>query len=159
IPNPWYYELTELGYNYRASDLQCALGHSQLLKLDTFIQVRQEAVNHYQSRLAEIDVSAQSVQQETDCEAAWHVAMIMFDFEEIGINRAHLMSELRATGIGSQVLYIPVHKQPYYQAISIQDELPGADAFYRRSLCLPLSSTMTTSVVDDVVDLLVEIIN
>jgi UDP-4-amino-4,6-dideoxy-N-acetyl-beta-L-altrosamine transaminase len=140
--NPWYYEMPEPGFNYRASDIHCALGRSQLRKLDRFVAVRRELVAAYDQQLATLAPVIKPIAREPDCDAAWHLYVVQIEFASAGISRASLMRRLRERGIGTQVHYLPVHRQPYYRRIYGDISLPGADAYYERALSLPLFPTM-----------------
>jgi UDP-4-amino-4,6-dideoxy-N-acetyl-beta-L-altrosamine transaminase len=156
--NPWYYEMHEPGLNYRASDLHCALGLSQLKKLDQFITRRCALTNHYDALLADLAPLVQPVKRVPNCDPAWHLYAILIDFVSLGMERAVLMHRLSAKGIGTQVHYIPVHRQPYYRARYGNLNFPGADAYYARQLSLPLFPTMTYEDVERVVDTLTSIV-
>ncbi len=138
-PNPWYYEMDEMGFNYRASDIACALGASQLTKLDRFVARRRDLVARYDRLLPPNIRRVRRVPGDT----AWHIYPVLIDFEGLGIERAVVMHRLRAAGIGTQVHYLPVHRQPYYWKRYGALALPGADAYYRRTLTLPLYPSMT----------------
>jgi UDP-4-amino-4,6-dideoxy-N-acetyl-beta-L-altrosamine transaminase len=140
--NPWYYEMPEPGFNYRASDIHCALGRSQLRKLDRFIAARRELVAEYDRLLAPLAPLVRPIAREPLCDAAWHLYAVQIDFAEAGIARADLMRRLRERGIGTQVHYLPVHRQPYYRRIYGSLTLPGADRYYDRVLSLPLYPTL-----------------
>jgi UDP-4-amino-4,6-dideoxy-N-acetyl-beta-L-altrosamine transaminase len=150
-PNPWYYEMPEPGYNYRATDMQCALGLSQLRKLDRYVARRRQLVDLYRERLQPLRPLVSGPDDPTDCAPAWHLCVVRIDFEAAGVERATVMSRLRADGIGTQVHYIPVHHQPYYRQRYGNIDLPGADAYYARCLSLPLFPSMADSDVDRVV--------
>ena len=141
-PNPWYYEMPEPGFNYRASDIHCALGSSQLGKIDRFVSARSAVVTAYDKALAALDPLVQPLGRVADCVSAWHLFVALIDFEKAGISRADVMRQLRAQGIGTQVHYIPVHTQPYYRRLYGKLSLPGAGQYYRRCLSLPLSAAM-----------------
>lgn len=157
-PNPWYYEMAEIGYNYRITDLQCALGLSQLAKLDRFVARRRALADRYDSRLAALAPYARPLGRNPDCRPAWHLYVVLIDFEAIGKDRAVVMSELRDRGVGTQVHYIPVHLQPYYAGRYGAIALPGASEYYRRTLTLPLFPAMTEQDVDRVVAALAGVI-
>ncbi len=144
---PWAYELQEPGFNYRAPDILCALGLSQLKKLKRFTAARAALVAAYRTALADLAPLVQPVPDAGHGETAWHLFVVRIDFEAAGIARADLMRRLAEAGIGSQVHYIPVHRQPYYARRYPGADLPGADAYYARCLSLPLFASMT---VDDV---------
>ncbi len=150
--NPWYQELVELGYNYRASDVHCALGRSQLTRLDAFVSRRRELAARYDSLLTSYGNFLTPVARTASCNPAWHLYAVLIDFALIEKDRATVMRQLAAEGIGTQVHYLPLHRQPYYRQRYGQTELPGADAYYERCLSLPLYPTMEVDDVDRVVD-------
>ncbi len=149
--NPWYYEMPEIGYNYRASDIHCALGISQLGKLGRFRKARQALADDYDRLLAPLDPRVRPLPRVEGCRPAWHLYVVHIDFAAAGMDRAALMHRLREAGIGSQVLYLPVNRQPYYRRLYGETRLPGADAYYESALALPLSVAMNTSDVERVV--------
>jgi UDP-4-amino-4,6-dideoxy-N-acetyl-beta-L-altrosamine transaminase len=156
--NPWYYEVGEISHNFRASDINCALGLSQLHKLGGFLHIRERLVAHYRKRLLKLAPVVRPVPETKSIETGWHLFRVLIDFDAIGIDRKTVMDRLRARGIGSQVHYIPVHLQPYYRTRFPSLELPGALAYYRRTLSLPLFASMTEADVDRVVGSLQEVI-
>ncbi len=153
-PNPWYYEMAEPGYNYRLTDLQCALGLSQLRKLDRFAAQRRLLAARYAELIGPLSPHVRLLTTSDRCEPVRHLAVVLIDFAALGTNRARVMHQLRAGGIGTQVHYIPVHKQPYYRNLYGELDLPGAEAYYERTLSLPLFAGMETSDVDRVVEIL-----
>jgi len=156
--NPWYYELQELGFNYRATDIQCALGASQLRKLDGFVQRRATLVERYDRLLAEQAPTAQPNRRTPGFTPGWHLYAVRINFEALGRSRADVMRELRARGIGTQVHYIPLHLQPYYRGRYGEQSLPGAERYYAQSLTLPLFPDLTEKEQDRVVAALAEIL-
>jgi len=154
--NPWYYEMHEVGLNYRATDLQCALGLSQLSKLDEFVRHRAAIVADYDQRLTALSPIVRPISRTAGCNPGWHLYIALIDFERCGKSRARVMRNLHDRGIGTQVHYIPVHRQPYYAERYGECSLSGADTYYRRALSLPLFSAMTTSDVDRVCSTLTE---
>lgn len=155
--NPWYYEMQELGFNYRASDINCALGSAQLAKLPRFAEARRRLVRRYREALAPLTPKVATITL-TGGDPVWHLAPALIDFEACGIPRARVMRELRARGIGTQVNYIPMHKLPYWRAYLGEISLPGAEEYHRRCLSLPLSAAMTEADVDRVVAALAEVL-
>ena len=153
-PNPWYYEMVELGFNYRACDIQCALGRSQLAKLPRFAAIRRQLVQDYADLLAPLAPLVRPVAKLPNQQPVWHLAAVRIDFEQAGKPRAQVMAELRAQGIGTQVNYIPVPRQPYYTRIAQKGAhgFPGADRYYQHCLSLPLSAAMSKTDVARVVD-------
>ncbi len=152
--NPWYYELGEPQFNWRANDIQCALGVSQLGKLNRFIARRRALVAQYDLQLSALAPVLKPLARTRRCLPAWHLYVARIDFEAAGISRAQLIRALAANGIGTQVHYFPVHRQPYYAKRYETPRLSGADRYYERALSLPLFPTMTDEDVARVVDAL-----
>jgi UDP-4-amino-4,6-dideoxy-N-acetyl-beta-L-altrosamine transaminase len=140
--NPWYYEMPEFGWNYRMPDVLCALGLSQLAKLETFQQRRRALAALYDRLLAPLAPLLQPVPH-AGAAHGWHLYAVLIDFGKLGKTRGRLMRELHARGIGSQVHYTPVHLQPYYVRRYGALDLPGANAYYARCLSIPFYPTLT----------------
>jgi len=157
-PQPWYYEMRELGFNYRLSDIHCALGLSQLKRLDSLIKRRRELAERYDAHLQALVPLVRPLARTQGCLPAWHLCVVLIDFETAGLERATLMRGLKEKGIGSQVHYVPVHRQPYYRELCPEIDLPGADVFHMRTLSLPLFTGMSEDDVDYVVAVLQEIL-
>ena len=157
-PNPWYYEMIELGYNFRASALHCALGLSQLKKLHQFVENRTDLMEHYRTSLQILSPVVKPITENPNCIPSWHLCPVLIDFDALGITRASVMKALNELNIGSQVHYIPVHRQPYYRDVCGELNLPGADEYYNRILSLPLHVNMNKGDVDYVVDSLTTVI-
>lgn len=136
--NPWWYEQVDLGWNYRLPDVLCALGVSQLAKLDRFVARRRALADRYRALLAPFAPEVRTVATPEGCAPALHLFQVRIDFEAAGLSRREAAERLRAHGIGTQVHYIPVHRQPYYRGLYGEQRLPGADAFYASTLSLPL---------------------
>jgi UDP-4-amino-4,6-dideoxy-N-acetyl-beta-L-altrosamine transaminase len=141
--NPWYYEMAEPGFNYRASDINCALGRSQLAKLPRFMAERARLQGLYDDTLANLAPLVRPVPQVPWSKPSWHIQVVHIDFAAAGTSRAKVMRALAADGIGTQVHYLPVHRQPYYRERYGALSLPGADAYYAGCLTLPLFVGMT----------------
>ena len=158
---PWVYEMQELGYNYRITDIQCALGRSQLKQLPKFVSRRREIVEIYRQRLNGLPwLTVPGLKSEEDREfISWHLFTVQIDFEQIGKSRVEVMQELREKGIGSQVLYIPVHLQPWYQRSFGYGygKCPVAESCYERFLSLPLFPGLSDGDVESVVQALLEV--
>jgi len=156
--NPWYYEMPELGFNYRASAIHCALGFNQLGKLDRFVDARRRLMARYAEALAPLAPVVRLLPQVPDCDPAWHLCVALIDFAAAGTDRATVMRELTARGIGTQVHYLPVNRQPYYRKRYGETALAGADAYYEKILSLPLQVAMTEDDVDYVVTTLANVL-
>jgi len=151
---PGYAEMQELGYNYRASDLHCALGASQLTKLDRFAARRQALMRRYDEALAPLAPAVTPVARVGGCEPVLHLYAVLVDFAGLGRPRARVMEDLAARGIGTQVHYLPLHRQPYYRERYGELALPGAERYHERVLSLPFFPAMRDEDVDRVVDAL-----
>jgi dTDP-4-amino-4,6-dideoxygalactose transaminase len=149
--NPWYYELGEPEFNWRANDIQCALGLSQLGKLGRFVARRRALAARYDLELSALAPMVKPLARTRPCLPAWHLYVARIDFEAVGISRAELMRAMAADGVGTQVHYFPVYRQPYYAKRYETPRLPGADRYYERALSLPLFASMTDDDVTRVV--------
>jgi UDP-4-amino-4,6-dideoxy-N-acetyl-beta-L-altrosamine transaminase len=156
VVNPWYYEMHDLGYNYRLTDIQAALGLSQLRRLQQSLTRRREIAELYRRLIPDVfkkgEVTPlQTVPQTTH---AYHLFVVKIDFDQFGLSRAVVMNRLRAEGIGTQVHYIPVHLQPYYRRVSPANQwnLPGVEEYYARALTLPMYPELTDLDVERVVE-------
>lgn len=153
-PNPWYYEMAAPGFNYRASDIHCALGASQLKRLGVFIERRRALADTYDRLLAPLAPLVRPIGRTPWSHSAFHLYVVQIDFAAAGCSRAALMRALHEQGIGSQVHYLPVNRQPYYAERSDQSAFPGSDQYYARCLSLPLYPALTDGDVGRVVDTL-----
>jgi len=134
--NPWYYEMQKLGFNYRITDIQAALGASQLRRLAENIVKRQAIVAAYQSRLAGLPW-LKFPQVADGVSHAYHLAVVQIDFAVAGRTRAEVMNRLKADEIGTQVHYIPIPMMPYYAGAVDSADIPDSLAYYRQALSLP----------------------
>jgi UDP-4-amino-4,6-dideoxy-N-acetyl-beta-L-altrosamine transaminase len=136
--NPWYYEMQELGYNYRITDIQCALGLSQLRKIERFLARRRALALRYDRLLAEVP-HLTLTQTDGRGASSHHLYVVRIDFEAVGTTRGAVMHALRRQGIVSQVHYIPVHTHPYYRKNGhAKASYPNSESYYRQALSLPL---------------------
>ena len=159
-PNPWWYEQVELGYNYRLPDLLCALGLSQLKRLDVFAIKRKSLVSHYHKRLKELAHPLVSAMEPFDMhDPVQHLFAIQIDFAALGKSRRTVMNALRERGIGTQVHYIPVHKLPYYASKNGLLRLTGAETYHAKTLSLPLYPGLKLDDVDRVVEALGQVLS
>ena len=151
--NPWYYEQVDLGYNYRITDIQCALGLSQLKKLHDFSNRRREIVDMYNDAFSNIE-SIQTPFESKDCNSNFHLYVLFIDFDQMGIKRSQFMNELRKKGILTQVHYIPVNTQSYYQEKfrTGWGDCPNAEEYYQKCISIPLFPSMTNNDVERVIN-------
>ena len=156
-PDPWYYEQIALGFNYRMTDLQAALGLSQLDRLDEYVTVRNQLAERYDGLLADFPLI--SPLQSQDCYSSRHLYVIRLKLDEIDKSRRQVFESLRARGIGVQIHYIPVPSQPYYKDMGFSDkDYPNGLSYYNEAISLPLFPTMTREEQDKVVAVLQEIL-
>jgi UDP-4-amino-4,6-dideoxy-N-acetyl-beta-L-altrosamine transaminase len=148
---PWWYEMPEIGFNYRLPDVLCALGLSQLAKLDRFAARRRDLAQAYGAALTPLAPLVRPAASPAWSEPVLHLMCVLIDFQAAGRTRREVVEHLRARGVGSQVHYIPVHRQPYYRERYGELDLPGAEAWYDRCLSLPLYPAMADDDVTKVV--------
>lgn len=147
----WLYEMVDLGYNYRLTDIQCALGLSQLRKLSGWLARRREIVKTYNTAFSEMP-EIELLVALPDREAAWHLYVIRLDLDRLQGSRADIFRALRAENIGVNVHYIPVPWHPYYQRLGYaKGGWPVAEAAYERLITLPLWPGLTDRDVEDVI--------
>lgn len=158
-PNPWYYEMTELGYHYRITDIQCALARSQMNKLDSFIARRRELALAYDDAFAAFKNLVPGQARESRSRSGLHLYVVRIAFDRIGLSRGDVMRKLREYGVGSQVHYIPVTSQPYYHERGYRtSDHPNAEHFYREALSIPLFYSLTDDEQQKVIGALGEIV-
>lgn len=154
-PGSWYYEMQELGFNYRITDFQCALGIAQLAKADKFIARRRRIAVLYHKAFSEIDEIILPV-EEPLASSAWHLYVIRL---RDSAKRNKAFEKLRESGIGAQVHYIPVYKHPYYKRLGYAGDLcPNAEEYYRSAISLPLYPKMTVADIDKVIKITKKVI-
>ena len=151
-PGPWYYEMQALGFNYRMTDMQAALGYSQLQKLDFFKKRRREIVAKYNKAFAGMKY-LRAPTEPKEVSSCFHLYAVQIDFNALGKSRSQVMQELRDQGIGTQVHYIPVPTQPFYkEPFGYKDgDYPVAEKYYEQELSLPLYPGMSDEDVDYVI--------
>lgn len=151
-PGPWYYEMTELGFNYRMTDIQAALGNSQLKKLARFKQRRRDIVRRYNEAFKNNSFLTTPFEA-PGADSCFHLYILQIDFSRLGKSRNQVIQEVNANGVGVQVHYIPVTYQPYYRThyFTKRGDYPKADAYYERALSIPLYPAMTDADVDRVI--------
>jgi UDP-4-amino-4,6-dideoxy-N-acetyl-beta-L-altrosamine transaminase len=152
-PGPWYYEMQALGFNYRLTDLQAALGFSQLSKLPRFRARRREIVSRYNEAFRNVDFLCTPFERE-GLDSTFHLYVLAVDFSRIGKTRKEVMETLKSKGIGTQVHYIPVHLHPYYRKrFGFQHgDFPKAESYYQTALSIPLYPKLTDGEVNYVIE-------
>jgi perosamine synthetase len=149
---PWYYEMVDLGYNYRMTDLQAALGISQMDKLDRFIERRREIASMYNEAFKTMDSVILPMQLE-GTQSGWHLYMLQLKLDKLKRSRREIFESLRAENIGVHVHYIPVYWHPYYQKLGYRKGIcPKAEQWYEQALTLPIFPKMTDEDVNDVIE-------
>lgn len=156
---PWHYEQIDLGYNYRITDIQCALGISQMNKIDKFINRRREIVKKYNEafkNIEEIDIP-----HEADfSNSGWHIYLIKLNLERLTCTRKEIFEALQAENIGVNVHYIPVYLHPYYKNLGYEKGMcPVAEEIYNRIITLPLFPSMLDEDIDDVINAVRKVID
>jgi dTDP-4-amino-4,6-dideoxygalactose transaminase len=146
---PWYYELEELGFNYRITDLQCALGRSQLAKLSQFVARRREIAAAYREGLGGLPGVVLPAEP-PGFESSYHLFPVWFE----GERRAEIFARLQAAGLGVQVHYVPVHLHPYYRRKfgTKPGDFPEAERFYRGEISIPMFPKLTAAEIARVID-------
>lgn len=151
LKNPWYMEMQELGYNYRITDIQAALGKSQLKKLPNFIDRRRQLVKRYDDAFDGID-NIRPIQAQGRETSSHHLYVVRIKYNSLGTTRARLMVDLANKGIMTQVHYIPVTSHPYYENLGFDSrDYPQALEFYEEALSIPLYYSLTDIEQDKVI--------
>jgi len=153
----WYYQQIDLGFNYRMTDMQAALGVSQMQRLDEFVEYRHKLKKSYDVLLEDLPII--KPYQLTDSHSALHLYPIQLELEKLKKTHQEIFHELRDRGIGVNIHYIPVHTQPYYQQMGFkQGDFPNAERYYTRALSIPLYYGLNDSQQNEVVATLKEVL-
>jgi len=155
----WYYEIKNLGHNFRITDFQCALGLSQLKKIGKFIKRRREIVARYNKAFKDIEEIILPVEKK-DRKSAWHLYIIQLSLEKLKTNRKKIFEKFQKEGVGVQVHYLPLHLQPFFQrkfGYKIGD-FPIAEKYYQRAITLPLFPAMREEDITRVIKIVKEMI-
>jgi len=137
----WYYQQTMLGFNYRITDIQAALGLSQLQRLDEFVNKRQKLAERYNQQLQSLSSTMllSTPWQSPDTQSSWHLYVIRLNLKQLNIDRKAIFDQLRRADIGVHVHYIPIHTQPFYQELGFkQGDFPESESYYNEAITLPL---------------------
>jgi UDP-4-amino-4,6-dideoxy-N-acetyl-beta-L-altrosamine transaminase len=147
----WYHEQQELGYNYRITDIQAALGITQLKKLDKFLARRRKIVKKYNNEFKDVDGLIIPEQLE-NTNSAWHIYVLQLELEKLTADRKQIFEALREKNLGVNVHYIPVYFHPYYQSLGYEKGIcPKAERLYERIITIPLYPKMTDQQVNEVI--------
>ncbi|RKX24443.1 MAG: UDP-4-amino-4,6-dideoxy-N-acetyl-beta-L-altrosamine transaminase [Candidatus Zixiibacteriota bacterium] len=160
--NPWYYEMQVLGPNYRLTDMQSALGISQLGRLQWSVERRNKLATHYRALIGEhFPTAVRPLEVRPGVMHAYHLFVVRIDFEHFGLSRAAVMNQLRKAKIGTQVHYIPVPLQPYYRRVvgTGPGDFPNAEAYYAQALSLPMYPNLTENDCQRVIERLADILS
>lgn len=153
----WYYEQIDLGYNYRMTELQAALGVSQMSRLSEFVSARHQLAARYYEKLVELPITLPH--QLPGTYSGLHLFVIRLNLEEISKTHKQVFDELRENGIGVNLHYIPVHLQPYYQKLGFkQGDFTHAEAYYASAISIPMFHGMTFEQQDEVISKLTQIL-
>jgi len=154
---PWEYEMRELGFNYRITDIQCALGLSQLKKLDRFIDRRVEIAKKYDKAFEKSIVKPLYIYHG---KSSYHLYVVQVDFSKLNISKEELFIEMRENSIGLQLHYIPINKQPYYKSLGYGDEAtPMMDNYYSECFSLPMFPKLSDREQEYIIESLMEVLN
>ncbi|WP_198589401.1 UDP-4-amino-4,6-dideoxy-N-acetyl-beta-L-altrosamine transaminase [Vibrio breoganii] len=146
----WYYQQIELGYNYRMTELQAALGVSQMTRLNEFVSARHRLAKRYNELLTKLPIALPYQLENTY--SGLHLYVIRLKLDEISLSHKQVFEALRENGIGVNLHYIPVHTQPYFQKLGFSlGDFPESERYYREAISLPMFHTMTESQQDEVV--------
>jgi len=146
---PWYYQQIDLGFNYRMTELQAALGNSQMERLDQFVARRHQLAKRYDSLLVELPVTLPW--QHPDSYSGLHLYVIRLQLGKVGRTHRQVFEALREQGVGVNLHYIPVHTQPYYQRMGFRlGDYPEAERYYSEAISLPIFHSMTEQQQDEV---------
>jgi UDP-4-amino-4,6-dideoxy-N-acetyl-beta-L-altrosamine transaminase len=154
---PWEYEMRDLGFNYRITDIQCALGLTQLKKLPSFVERRIDIAKKYDESFRDTIVKPLYTY---DGKSSYHLYVVQVDFLKLNISKVDLFNKLREKNIGIQLHYIPINKQPYYKSLGYGDEVtPVMDKYYEECFSLPMYPKMSNDEQEYVIKTLMEILN
>lgn len=156
---PWYYEQIDLGYNYRLTDIQSALGLSQIKKLDDFILKRREIVNKYNEAFKELKEIGTPFENEYS-KSGYHIYVLLLNLDKLKCGRKEIFEALQAENIGVNVHYLPVYLHPYYKKLGYKKgECPVAEDIYNRMITIPLFPSMSDKDIKDVIEAVKKVLN
>lgn len=155
---PWYYQQIDLGFNYRMTDMQAALGYSQMHKVDEFVARRRALAARYNELLKDLDILKLPYQDESTV-SSWHLYIVRVDFSKINKNKKQIFAEMKDKGVCLNLHYIPVHTQPYYENLGFKKgDFPVSEKYYEEAFTLPLYYSLTNEQQDYVIKSLKEVL-
>ena len=154
---PWYYQQIELGFNYRMTDMQAALGCSQMDSLDEFVARRRYLVRRYNEKLKDLPI--RTPYQSEDTNPSWHIYIIRVDFTKVVLSKKEIFARMRDRGIALNLHYIPVHTQPYYRNLGFKKgDFPVSETYYEEAITLPLYYDLTDEQQDQIIQALKDVL-
>ncbi|WP_288795727.1 UDP-4-amino-4,6-dideoxy-N-acetyl-beta-L-altrosamine transaminase [uncultured Megamonas sp.] len=154
---PWYYQQIDLGFNYRMTDIQAALGYSQMQRIDEFVTKRRYLVNRYNDLLKDLPLILPY--QIDEANSSWHLYVVKIDFNKVNKAKVDIFKEMKNKGVCLNLHYIPVHTQPYYQSLGFkQGDFPNSEAYYKEVFTLPLYYDLSYEEQDYIVQCLKEVL-
>ena len=154
---PWYYQQIGLGFNYRMTDVQAALGYSQLTKVDKFVARRRQLAARYNELLKDLPVKLPYQNPETN--SSWHLYLVRVDFSKVNKTKKQIFAEMKEKGVCLNLHYIPVHTQPYYQKLGFKNgDFPVSEKYYEEVFTLPLYYSLTDEQQEYIVNALKEVL-
>lgn len=154
---PWYYQQTALGFNYRMTDIQAALGCSQMDRLEAFVARRRYLAKRYDTLLQ--DLPLYTPQQSPDTDSSWHIYVVRLALDRVKKSKKQIFAEMKTRGVNLNLHYIPVHTQPYYERLGHRaEDCPAAMQYYAEALTLPLHVQLMDEQQDEVADALHEVL-
>ena len=154
---PWYYQQIELGFNYRMTDIQAALGISQFQRLESYVKKRNQIANFYHDELSGLPLKTPKIQDKAY--SSYHLYIIRLDLGNLSSSHHDIFTSLRNSRIGVNLHYIPIHLQPYYKKLGFQEgDFPNAEDFYKEAISLPLFPTISDQSLAEVVNQLKKIL-
>lgn len=155
--NHWYYEQHDLGYNFRISDINCALGVSQISKLNSFVERRRNIAKKYDLAFCGSDIIRPLYIFEPS--SSYHLYVVLFDFKKLGMSKSELFSKLNSKNIFPQVHYIPINTQPYYKNLGFEaSSTPNALKYYEQAVSLPMYASLSDIEQDYVIDTMLNLL-
>jgi UDP-4-amino-4,6-dideoxy-N-acetyl-beta-L-altrosamine transaminase len=155
---PWHYDMTELGFNYRLTDLSCALGLSQLKRLNSFLHLRRSIAQRYDEAFKDIEYIEPLYSFSNS--SAYHLYVVKIDFEKLNFNKKEFVLKMREKNIGLQYHYIPINKQPYYKSLGYgEEDTPIMDDYYEKAISLPIYPNLSQEEQKYVIDTVLELCN